>query len=662
LRLTTVEMAPLSVGRAGQECDACPLQSWIEEVQFRIHWLDQTADNLGYAADLALGCLGASARRTHENPYFALSSGVAWSMVIGAVLVPQALAAVSRLPPVAVQSSSSSPIPAAGSVNVTTWHNDIGRTGLNANETLLTPTNVNKTQFGKICSASVDAQIYAQPLVMTNVSINGQVYASVVYVVTQNDSVYAFDANSEGPACTQLLFTSLLQAGEFAVDCTHFGGKHCGAINPLIGILGTPVIDTASNALYLISQAQVGNPPTAWIHRIHALNITNLAEMFNGPAVVSGTYGALTFSSSNHIQRPGLLLLPGNPPHAYAAFSVIDWLNNNPPSGWIFRYNARDLSSPPVTHAPAPTGSGAGIWQGGAGMAAGVDSTGGQTYLYFSTADGTFDADPEEGGSNYGEGVVLIPPGVIPAHPYIAVSADKEGSIYVMDRAAPGGYGGTGSCLGANFNLETVPGMNLIHNTPAYWNRNLFFAPTVSAMMRYNLSSTCSPGPVCTKPVSTRMTFPPGATPSISVNGSNVSSGVLWAIWGDRYSVGGPPAVLYAINPANMTELYDSTQCGTQDTAGAAVKFTVPTIANGKVFVGTQTELDIYGESFPQVARVHNPSAAGLQIASETEQRSRPSEWERERRGITHPTAAYERVDHNAPSRLSRMVAIQTTN
>lgn len=525
--------------------------------------------------------------------------------------------------------SAAQNVPATG-VNVTTYHNDIGRTGLNSNETVLTPTNVNKTQFGKTCSAPVDGQIYAQPLVMTNVTINGTLYASVVYVATQNDSVYAFDANSTGPTCTQLLFTNLLQSGESGVSCTYFGGKHCGAIQPIIGILGTPVIDPTAHALYLVSQAQVGNPPTSWVHRLHALNITNFSEMFNGPAIVAGSYGPITFSSSNHIQRPGLLLLPGNPPSLYAGFSLIDGLNKNPPSGWIFKYNPRDLSSPPTVFATAPNGLGAGIWQGGGGIAAGLDETGGQTYLFFGTADGTFDADIQQGQSDYGDsfvklttdlstvagyftpfnqtcmfqddedygsgGVMLVPPGVIPAHPYIAVSGSKDGSFYVVDRENPGGYHGSDDCTGINENIQTISGLQEIHNEPAYWNKNLFFAPTVSAMLRYTLSSTCSPGPVCTKPMASKVTFPPGVTPSITANGNNVSTGIVWAIWGDRAPSGGPPAILYALNPQTMAEIYDSSQCGTQDTAGLANKFAVPTVANGKVFVGTQTELDIYGE------------------------------------------------------------------
>lgn len=510
--------------------------------------------------------------------------------------------------------------------NMTTWRNDISRSGLNTAETVLTPSNVNSAQFGKICSATVDGQVYAQPLVATNVTINGQLYSSVVYVVTQNDGVYAFDGNSAGPTCTQLLYTNLLQSGEFPVNCTEFG--KCGAISPIIGILGTPVIDTTSNVIYLISQAQVGSPPTTYTHRVHALNITNFNEMFDGPAVVAGTYGTLSFTSSNHIQRPGLLLLSGSPSYVYVAFSKIDAAATDP-SGWIFRYNAQELGAAPVTFATAPNGNGSGVWQGGAGLAAGIDSTNGHQYIYFGTADGTFDAST--GGSDYGDsfvklstdlstvagyftpynqacmdttdtdfgsgGVVLIPNGLIPAHPYLAVAGDKEGSLYVIDRGNPGGYGGTGNCLGTNSNIQTITGLTPIHNAPAYWDGNLYFAPTRNGtMLKYRISPNCSPGPICSSPTTSKVTFPAGASPSISVNGNTASSAIVWAIWGDRYPSGGPPAILYAFNPSNLTELYDSNQCGTQDVPGAAIKFSVPTVANGRVFIGTQTDFDIYAE------------------------------------------------------------------
>jgi hypothetical protein len=166
-----------------------------------------------------------------------------------------------------------------------------------------------------------------------------------------------------------------------------------------------------------------------------------------------------------------------------------------------------------------------------------------------------------------------------------------------MDRTDPGGFAGSNNCLGTNPNVQTITGLTPIHNTPAYWNGNLFIAPTQPGpLYRYSINSSCSPGPICTTPVEATIRFPGGVTPSISVNGSSTSSAILWTIWGDRYTLGGPAAVLYAFNPNNLSELYGSNQCGTLDAPGPAVKFSVPTIANGKVIIGTQTDVDIYGE------------------------------------------------------------------
>src|SRR5215831_19323523 len=199
-------------------------------------------------------------------------------------------------------------------INMPTWHNDNWRTGRNIREMILTPFGINDpSKFGKICKAITDGQIYAQPLVVTNVTIHGTVHGNVIYVVTQKNSVYAFDGNSAGPTCTQLLRTSLLQDGEQAADCHQVVNKTCGSVAPLFGILATPVIDIGSRTLYVVTQGQVGNPGTSFFFRLHALDITTLSnapEKFGGPVVV-GTSG---FAQA-HIQRTGLLLLPSAAPN-----------------------------------------------------------------------------------------------------------------------------------------------------------------------------------------------------------------------------------------------------------------------------------------------------------------------------------------------------------
>ena len=534
----------------------------------------------------------------------------------------------------------------AQSVNVTTWHNDIGRTCQNTSETTLTPTTVNKTGFGKVCSYSVDGQVYAQPLVVTGLSIGGG--HPVVYVVTLNDSVYAFD----GTNCTLLLGPkSLLQGSEVAVQCGDVGGCGCQTVNPSIGILGTPVIDTSTNTMYLVSWAEVqgapphcNNPANTFTHRVHALDITTLNaqnEKFNGPVAISATVGTLSFTSVDHIQRPGLLLLPGSPPVVYAAFSEMDGALGLP-NGWVLGYNASNLtdSGYPKAFPTATTvnshgvaNGGGGVWQGGAGLAAGADSSG-TTYIYFGTGNGVYGV--YNGLSNWGDsflklktdlssvqssftpfdqfcrncsnmdfgagGVTLIPDNTLSSpYAYLAVMADKSGSIWVMDRTSPGGFNGSNTrgcpstCSGTNANLETIPGTLGYHNSPAYWNSNLYYAAIGGSLTRYTVASSCSEftsvPPVCAPgsgppiPGAPSVTFPYGATPSVSANGN--SGGIVWAIWQDGSAFQGQNARLYALSSDLSTDLYDTTMC-TNDALNPGTKFSVPTAANGYVYLGTQ--------------------------------------------------------------------------
>lgn len=536
--------------------------------------------------------------------------GLAVALIVSALCLPQVFAQVS----------------------VSTWRNNNLRNGLNQQETALTTSNVNIHQFGKICSANVDGQVYAQPLIATNVTIGGKVYPSVAYVETMNDSIYAFDANSTGPTCTQLLFSSLLGSGEQAVDCKHFGGGQCATFNPVVGIVGTPVINPASQTLYVVSQSQVSNPPTAYFHRLHALNITNFKEKFNGPAVVGGTYKNETFTSAQHIQRPGLLLLGGTSQSVYVGFSLMDGSPGRP-SGWIFSFEAQNLSVPPLSFSTTPAGAqpGGGIWQGGAGLAAGADSTG-TNFIYAATGDGTFDVNI--GGPDYGDsllklttdltsvvdyftpftqacmntddmdfgsgGVMIFPTGTIPGHPHAEITGDKEGSLYIVDLDNLGQYNGNSTCTGTNANIQTVTGFQAIHTSPAYWNHNIYFSSygevPAPKLMMYKIGAGCTPGPLCaTATATSRTSFPWGISPSISVNGNTAGTAILWGIWGPGLPSGGGAATLYAFDATNLNPLYNAKGCGTQDVPGAAVKFTVPTVANGRVFVGTQTDFDIYG-------------------------------------------------------------------
>ena len=544
----------------------------------------------------------------------------------------------------------------AAQTNVLTWHNDMGRSGANTAETILTTTNVTKTLFGKICSGHVDGAMNAQPLIVTGVpfTVKGVTTThDVAYVATENDTLYAFDADT----CLLLNAVTMVPvlkgctpgiSCEQPVDCKSIGGGGCLTIAPTVGILSTPVIDATpgvsgtTGTIYLVAETQVGagGTPSAWKHRIHAIDITTLAELPGSPAVIQGSVGSVPFRSGWQIQRASLLLLKGVGPNGdnmvYFGFSLMDGaprkLGQKPP-GWVFGYDTTNLSSQPTglpyifTTTPTgvgPYGPGGGVWQAGAGLSGGFASaTDPSPYVYFGTGDGTWDAG--SGGNNYADsflklapnltiagyftrfnelsyatankdwgsgGMMLVPDNAISNAPYISVSAGKDGNIYVIDRGSPGGYNGV-----MNTNFQTVAGKFAYFGTPAYWNGHMYNSIVGSVLKSWPVSATCVPGPVCTTHIRfSKITFPFGTTPVVSSNGTKTGTGIVWAIASPDQVNGGVAAILYAADAISLNELYDTGQCGTQDTPGLATKFTVPSVANGKVYIGTQGEFDVYGE------------------------------------------------------------------
>lgn len=543
-----------------------------------------------------------------------------------------------------------------GQSNVLTWHNDNWRDGLNASETLLNQSNVNSAQFGKLCKAVVDGQVYAQPLV---VSTSGK---NIVYVPTMNDSVYEID----GTSCNQIAQVSLLQSGETAAACGDVGPSTCYAIKPIIGVLGTPVIDITTNTMYLVTETELttGSCATSktiscFTHRLHALDLTTLGEKFGGPINISGVYQNVAFSSKSHIQRPGLLLLPGTWQNGdstvYIGFSEMDGngvAGVNVPRGWVFAFDAGNLKNAPIVWSSTPAGEGGGIWMSGAGLAAGLDGPGGNTYLYFVTGDGDFNLNT--GGSDYGDSFVklttsltTVPNGYFTPYAqacmnvsdtdfgsggvmlmpnngstYWAVAAGKDRNIYVMNRANPGGFtaptNSTCPATGSNANQEQLTGPRGYFTTAAYWNSTLFYVPMFSPLAKYGVSlttpPTCSPSPICAnKAAKSVATFQYGPSISISSSGTTTGTAIVWGVQGNgwpRQSVSAPaPPVLYAhdaehVVSGKIPELWDSTQCPTRDLPGNATKFTVPSIANGLVYLGTMDptdttntrgELDVFG-------------------------------------------------------------------
>ncbi len=432
---------------------------------------------------------------------------------------------------------------------------------------------MNPTQFGKVCSAVLDGQVFGQPLVVSTSGL------STAYVATENDSVYAIN----GANCSVIASVSLLQSGEEAVQCTDVGGAKCHTISPIIGVLGTPVIDLSSNTIYMVSASEQTTadcattkkkPSSCFIHRLHALDLTTLAEKFNGPAVIAGSSQGVTFVSNMDIQRPGLLelsdVMPNGDSGIYIGFSEIDGVGVpgvNIPHGWVFGYDAQNLTAAPYIWNSTPSGEGGGVWASGAGLAAGADSPGGSTYIYLVTGDGDFTANT--GGSDYGDsfvklttalspssyftpfgqacmnpadqdfgssGVMLIPDS---GSTYYAIAASKQGIVYSMSRANPGGFtaptNSTCPATGTNANLQYFQGsQHAYYTTPASWNSYLYYLPMSNAILRYPLNvgtkSICLFKPICTgNTIKTSVVFSYGTNLSISSSGTTTGTAIVWA-------------------------------------------------------------------------------------------------------------------------------------
>jgi hypothetical protein len=505
-----------------------------------------------------------------------------------------------------------------GSVNVTTYHNDNLRSGQNLHETILTQALVQQSTFGKLFSQPVDGQIYAQPLVLSNLKITGQGTHTVVFVATENDSVYAFDGNSNtGKDANPLWHVNFTNPAEgvTTVPSSDYGTD---AISPQVGITGTPVIDPTKGTLYVVAATKENG---TYVQRLHALSVTTGAEQFGGPVVISATVkgtgsnssgGYLAFDPFRSNQRPGLLLLNGS--------IFITWASHGlegefPYHGWVIAYNETTLKQAGALCITA-NGDEGGIWQSGGAPAA--DTLGN---IFLLTGNGTFDANT--GGTDYGmsyvristkgnlkvadyftpyneylessedldlgSGGALLLPYLGGTYPYLGIGAGKDGTMYVVNRNSMGHFNSSGNTQ----IVESIPNAfagHSIYSAPAFWQGYLYFWGTNDVLRIFQMQS----GLVSTSPIATGATTfgSPGATTEISSNGA--SNGIVWALDPSGYPTAAP-AVLHAINATTAVELYNSTQAGTRDTAGAAIKFTPPTVANGKVYVPTAVELDVYG-------------------------------------------------------------------
>lgn len=521
------------------------------------------------------------------------------------------------------------PISSPAAVNVLTHRNDLTRTGQNTNETILTPATVNTNTFGKLFSYTVDGHIYAQPLYVSGLVIPGLGPRNVVFVATQHNGVYAFDADSNSGLNGGIIWQTNLGPSSIMPN-SDFGNRYgpYHDINPEVGITGTPVIDLSTGTLYLDAFTHEGS---SYYHRIHALNITNGVEQPYGPVLVTASVpgtgvgssgGLLPFVANLCLQRAAMTLVGGT---LYVTFT--GYADTNPYHGWILGYNKTNLqllpgyifnSTPNSTTAAYGANAGeGGIWMAGNGLC--VDSA---NNLFFMTGNGIFNAT-NSGGTEYGDcfmrlsttnglavadwfspfnqaslaagdtdlgsgGCILLPDAVgSVAHPHLLLGAGKEGKMYLIDRDSLGKFN-----PGSDTNLQSVASQ--IKNsfcTPAYFNNQIYYQSIGDNLKAFGITN----GVLAATPASqsaTTIGFP-GASPSISANG--VNSGIVWVLQNDASGSGGP-AILHAYNAANVSiELYNSSQAGVRDRAAPAVKTTIPTIANGKVYVGGQYALSIFG-------------------------------------------------------------------
>jgi len=514
-------------------------------------------------------------------------------------------------------------------VNVPTWRYDNTHAGANTQETLLTVSNVNTTTFGKLFSVVVDGYVYGQPLYASGLTMPDGLVHNVMFIATEHDSVYAFDADSNGGANAQPLWTASMldpshgaAAGATTVPSSDLGTHD---IIPEIGITSTPVYDLTTQTIYVVAKTKEnGN----YIQRIHALNMLTGAEQANSPsqnitATVPGggngsANGQLTFSDMWQMNRVALDLFNG---YLYVAFGSHG--DNGPWHGWVIGFNATSLQQTGVI-CLSPNGFGNGVWGSGAGLP--IDTVSSTGRLFLSAGNGSFTSYPPlstkvdygdsilrldlgsgtltpgsaftpfnqaaltSGDVDQGSGGELLLPDQPGAHPHELLQVGKEGRILLLDRDNLGGYAPGGT---SNPNIiQDIPGQTAgLWSTPAYWNGHVYMWGNSDYLKRFELTN----GLLSTTPTmsSTMKSWFPGVAPVVSSNGTQ--NGIVWGIRSDAYNANGS-SILYAFDANNLaTVLYESDTNAARDDAGPATKFTVPVVTNGKVYVGAGYQVDVYG-------------------------------------------------------------------
>jgi hypothetical protein len=495
--------------------------------------------------------------------------------------------------------------------DVITYKYDASRSGQNPAESTLTPANVTSAMFGLLRSLPVDGKVDAQPLYVSHLSAAGALF-NTVFVATEHDSVYAFDADS-GAILWQ---TSLLAAGESLSD-----DHGCNQVTPQIGITSTPVIDRGAGAhgtLYAVAMSEdsAGN----YHQRLHALDLATGAELAGGPTEISATYpntaGTATFNAGQYAERAALLLANGS---IYTSWT--SHCDGQPYSGWLISFAAGTLARNGVLNVAPNSNGGPAIWMSGGGPAA--DASGN---IYLLTANGAFETTLDANGfpaqKDYGNsflkisgagaglavldyftmsnevaessidedlgsgGALLLPDLTDAANTtrHLVIGAGKDGNIYVVDRDSMGRFNAATNNIWQQLNGAVPSG---IWSTPAYFNGTVYYGDTGASLKAFNVSAAKLIAPPQSQSA-TQFTYP-GTAPSVSANGT--SNGIVWAHENTS------PAVLHAYDAANLAhELYNSGQAaGNRDNFGSGNKYITPVVADGKVFVGTTNSVAVFG-------------------------------------------------------------------
>jgi hypothetical protein len=502
----------------------------------------------------------------------------------------------------------------AGAQSVTTSQYDNVRSGANTLETTLTPSNVNARHFGKLFTLKVDGDVYAQPLFVAGLEIPGKGRHDVLFVATEHDSVYAFDAY--GQPASPLWRVNFLKKGVTAVP---EDDVECPFIAREVGITSTPVIDADTGTLYVLARTKElnGLPSNQYWQRLHALSVTTGLEQFDGPVVIKAAIrgkgagsqsGKVGFDPLRENPRAALLLANG--------LVYLTWGSScdiGPYHGWVMAYDAHTLKQKAVFNA-SPDADDSGFWASDTGPAADDEGN-----LFLATGNGRFDA--AKGGRDFGDSLLQLDgqslkltdyfapfnadkldvddkdlgsggPVLLPAqpgpHPHLVVIAGKGGTIYVIDRDRMGHYRPDSDKQA----VQTIPSSGGgVFGSMAYWNDNLYVLSNSdnNALRQFTLHD----GRLSLRAASGSRLPGTSATPTVSANGSQ--DGVVWLLRSEALDAG-DTNVLYAFDALNVSRLlYNSEQNPSRDRAGLALRFNIPTVVNGHVYVGSKHEVDVYG-------------------------------------------------------------------